>query len=227
MDSFAKLERSGARHNSQSRPRTFNMERRDLSREDWEEIEQRFSNIAQTSTRISNSRNTGGAAATADSDCEVEDLQAILDDALRGMDRLDPQRANAAAEQAGRLAESSGSDSRAGPSAHTTSGLPPAAQQQAIDSRANTGQNQRNPSAQAQHQQTCESCGTNTTPEWRRGPTGPRTLCNACGLYYAKLQRRRARGEEDPEDDESNSGGGSVGDGSSNAGGGDGITITA
>jgi hypothetical protein len=26
------------------------------------------------------------------------------------------------------------------------------------------------------------------TPEWRRGPLGPRTLCNACGLIYAKLK---------------------------------------
>ncbi len=29
------------------------------------------------------------------------------------------------------------------------------------------------------------------TPEWRRGPDGARTLCNACGLHYAKLERKR------------------------------------
>ncbi|KAG7289882.1 hypothetical protein NEMBOFW57_006259 [Staphylotrichum longicolle] len=29
------------------------------------------------------------------------------------------------------------------------------------------------------------------TPGWRRGPNGARTLCNACGLYYAKLERKR------------------------------------
>ncbi|PKI84393.1 hypothetical protein MVES_001783 [Malassezia vespertilionis] len=29
------------------------------------------------------------------------------------------------------------------------------------------------------------------TPEWRRGPDGARTLCNACGLHFAKLVRRR------------------------------------
>jgi len=33
----------------------------------------------------------------------------------------------------------------------------------------------------------CTSCGTNTTPEWRKGPSGPKTLCNACGLQYVKI----------------------------------------
>ncbi|KAI8595339.1 hypothetical protein EDD21DRAFT_313521 [Dissophora ornata] len=28
----------------------------------------------------------------------------------------------------------------------------------------------------------CLSCDSSDTPEWRRGPDGPRTLCNACGL---------------------------------------------
>lgn len=37
----------------------------------------------------------------------------------------------------------------------------------------------------------CLSCGTLSTAEWRRGPTGPRTLCNACGLLFAKITRMR------------------------------------
>lgn len=37
----------------------------------------------------------------------------------------------------------------------------------------------------------CHSCGNSDTPEWRRGPDGARTLCNACGLHFAKLVRRR------------------------------------
>lgn len=37
----------------------------------------------------------------------------------------------------------------------------------------------------------CHSCGHSDTPEWRRGPEGARTLCNACGLHFAKLVRRR------------------------------------
>ncbi|RDB26357.1 hypothetical protein Hypma_006747 [Hypsizygus marmoreus] len=36
----------------------------------------------------------------------------------------------------------------------------------------------------------CHSCNIRETPEWRRGPDGARTLCNACGLHYAKLQRK-------------------------------------
>lgn len=32
----------------------------------------------------------------------------------------------------------------------------------------------------------CLACSATETPEWRRGPTGPRTLCNACGLFFAK-----------------------------------------
>ncbi|EJD07157.1 uncharacterized protein FOMMEDRAFT_33375, partial [Fomitiporia mediterranea MF3/22] len=37
----------------------------------------------------------------------------------------------------------------------------------------------------------CHSCNIRETPEWRRGPDGARTLCNACGLHYAKLIRKR------------------------------------
>jgi len=37
----------------------------------------------------------------------------------------------------------------------------------------------------------CHSCGRSETPEWRRGPDGARTLCNVCGLNYAKLTRKQ------------------------------------
>ncbi|KAG9014863.1 hypothetical protein FRB94_009021 [Tulasnella sp. JGI-2019a] len=36
----------------------------------------------------------------------------------------------------------------------------------------------------------CHSCFSTETPEWRRGPDGARTLCNACGLHFAKLAKR-------------------------------------
>eukprot|EP01113_Clastostelium_recurvatum_P023226 TRINITY_DN2775_c0_g1_i2.p1 TRINITY_DN2775_c0_g1~~TRINITY_DN2775_c0_g1_i2.p1 ORF type:complete len:825 (+),score=155.38 TRINITY_DN2775_c0_g1_i2:226-2700(+) len=35
----------------------------------------------------------------------------------------------------------------------------------------------------------CRLCRATTTPEWRKGPDGAKTLCNACGLQYAKLLR--------------------------------------
>ncbi|RDW62584.1 hypothetical protein BP5796_10886 [Coleophoma crateriformis] len=42
----------------------------------------------------------------------------------------------------------------------------------------------------AAHPGRCHSCNRAETPEWRRGPDGARTLCNACGLHYAKLTRK-------------------------------------
>ncbi|ODQ56329.1 hypothetical protein SAICODRAFT_106826 [Saitoella complicata NRRL Y-17804] len=33
----------------------------------------------------------------------------------------------------------------------------------------------------------CANCQRRDTPEWRRGPDGKRSLCNRCGLKYAKL----------------------------------------
>ncbi|EJP61481.1 GATA zinc finger domain-containing protein 10 [Beauveria bassiana] len=41
----------------------------------------------------------------------------------------------------------------------------------------------------------CHSCNITQAPEWRRGPEGAGTLCNACGLHYAKLERNRLRAE--------------------------------
>lgn len=35
----------------------------------------------------------------------------------------------------------------------------------------------------------CTDCGTS---EWRKGPSGPKTLCNACGLRWAKKEKKRA-----------------------------------
>ena len=32
----------------------------------------------------------------------------------------------------------------------------------------------------------CTTCGRTHSPMWRKGPLGPSTLCNACGLKYAK-----------------------------------------
>lgn len=35
-------------------------------------------------------------------------------------------------------------------------------------------------------QKECANCHTRTTPEWRRGPSGNRDLCNTCGLQWAR-----------------------------------------
>ena len=36
------------------------------------------------------------------------------------------------------------------------------------------------PDGKKSHPTKCLGCGATETPEWRRGPLGPRTLCNAC-----------------------------------------------
>ncbi|GMH45114.1 hypothetical protein BSKO_13071 [Bryopsis sp. KO-2023] len=34
----------------------------------------------------------------------------------------------------------------------------------------------------------CTSCGTHKTAQWRAGPYGPKTLCNACGVRYSRAR---------------------------------------
>ncbi|GAA5990935.1 hypothetical protein JCM5350_008284 [Sporobolomyces pararoseus] len=41
----------------------------------------------------------------------------------------------------------------------------------------------------------CRDCGTVDSPEWRKGPDGPKSLCNACGLRYAKLVSKNKKAE--------------------------------
>mmetsp|Transcript_13973 Transcript_13973/g.30215 ORF Transcript_13973/g.30215 Transcript_13973/m.30215 type:complete len:624 (-) Transcript_13973:1251-3122(-) len=36
----------------------------------------------------------------------------------------------------------------------------------------------------------CVECGATSTPQWREGPAGPKTLCNACGVRYVRAQQR-------------------------------------
>ncbi|THU62075.1 hypothetical protein C4D60_Mb01t01340 [Musa balbisiana] len=38
----------------------------------------------------------------------------------------------------------------------------------------------------------CANCHTTSTPLWRNGPRGPKSLCNACGIRYKKEERRAA-----------------------------------
>ncbi|XP_023524318.1 GATA transcription factor 21-like [Cucurbita pepo subsp. pepo] len=38
----------------------------------------------------------------------------------------------------------------------------------------------------------CSDCNTTTTPLWRSGPQGPKSLCNACGIRQRKARRAMA-----------------------------------
>ena len=43
----------------------------------------------------------------------------------------------------------------------------------------------------------CRRCGVEDTPKWRPGPDGRRTLCNVCGLLFARRERRKYINGED------------------------------
>jgi len=45
-------------------------------------------------------------------------------------------------------------------------------------------------------QYVCITCGRTDSPEWRKGPQGPKTLCNACGLRWAKKSRKLEGGSD-------------------------------
>lgn len=40
-------------------------------------------------------------------------------------------------------------------------------------------------------QYVCVTCGRTDSPEWRKGPMGAKTLCNACGLRWAKRNQKK------------------------------------
>lgn len=44
-------------------------------------------------------------------------------------------------------------------------------------------------------EKSCAMCSTKNTPEWRRGPSGNRDLCNSCGLRWAKQIRGQAQAQ--------------------------------
>ncbi|EGW33285.1 uncharacterized protein SPAPADRAFT_66267 [Spathaspora passalidarum NRRL Y-27907] len=54
-----------------------------------------------------------------------------------------------------------------------------------------------NPELSIKPEITCQHCCSQETPEWRRGPEGSRTLCNACGLFYSKLIKKYGLQEAD------------------------------
>ncbi|RAL45524.1 hypothetical protein DM860_016016 [Cuscuta australis] len=42
----------------------------------------------------------------------------------------------------------------------------------------------------------CANCDTTSTPLWRNGPRGPKSLCNACGIRFKKEEKRAAAAAE-------------------------------
>lgn len=48
----------------------------------------------------------------------------------------------------------------------------------------------RNSGAPPTGVQQCANCRATTSPEWRKGPSGKKDLCNACGLRYSRLKAK-------------------------------------
>jgi PAS domain S-box-containing protein len=42
-----------------------------------------------------------------------------------------------------------------------------------------------------EEQKICAQCHRQDSPEWRRGPNGPKELCNACGLRYKSMYKKQ------------------------------------
>ncbi|KAF8526027.1 hypothetical protein BU17DRAFT_62559 [Hysterangium stoloniferum] len=56
------------------------------------------------------------------------------------------------------------------------------------DSYANVGRLSGNPPTGVMR---CAACKSTSSPEWRKGPSGKKDLCNACGLRYSRAKAKK------------------------------------
>ncbi|TCD60860.1 hypothetical protein EIP91_009393 [Steccherinum ochraceum] len=61
------------------------------------------------------------------------------------------------------------------------------------DSYGNGGRSAGNPPVGVNK---CASCKVTHSPEWRKGPSGKKDLCNACGLRYARSRAKKEGGAQ-------------------------------
>ncbi|KAH0583700.1 Cutinase gene palindrome-binding protein [Termitomyces sp. J132] len=71
----------------------------------------------------------------------------------------------------------------------TDAPVPPANPSPGEDDNEDTSRRKKFKKISAGEQYVCITCGRTDSPEWRKGPLGPKTLCNACGLRWAKQTR--------------------------------------
>ncbi|KAF2091300.1 hypothetical protein K490DRAFT_34011 [Saccharata proteae CBS 121410] len=55
----------------------------------------------------------------------------------------------------------------------------------------NRGSSEKKKKLKVADEYVCTDCGTLDSPEWRKGPNGPKSLCNACGLRWAKKEKKK------------------------------------
>ncbi|KAJ8102699.1 hypothetical protein POJ06DRAFT_54036 [Lipomyces tetrasporus] len=61
-------------------------------------------------------------------------------------------------------------------------------------SNGNADKPTKKPKVSDDKEYVCTECGTLDSPEWRKGPQGPKTLCNACGLRWSKSLKKKTLG---------------------------------
>ncbi|KAF7330504.1 hypothetical protein MVEN_02489800 [Mycena venus] len=69
--------------------------------------------------------------------------------------------------------------------------VPPPRRRVSPGSRESGGSSGRNGGTRPAGVLRCSSCKTTTSPEWRKGPSGKKELCNACGLRYARSRAKK------------------------------------
>ncbi|CAH8272267.1 unnamed protein product [Arabidopsis lyrata] len=62
--------------------------------------------------------------------------------------------------------------------------MAPLGKKQAIDGGHRRKKDVSSPESGGAEGRQCLHCATDKTPQWRTGPMGPKTLCNACGVRY-------------------------------------------
>ncbi|KAE7999934.1 hypothetical protein FH972_004312 [Carpinus fangiana] len=67
---------------------------------------------------------------------------------------------------------------------------PPSAPQSHKSSRGGNNGGNNNAANDPLLARRCANCDTTSTPLWRNGPRGPKSLCNACGIRFKKEERR-------------------------------------
>ena len=142
----------------------FLMQHQQLSTEDWSEAKRLFDRVAKLSEELSEGLADDQNAEMVDSEEALDYLEAIMDDVLHGIQKIDPKKAQEIKEMSqGSLVNLSDASSLATASlgASSTHG-------QRMDPQRHLIAPQQSPMATpARH---CTSCGTVTTPEWRKGP---------------------------------------------------------
>ncbi|PWA63019.1 Zinc finger, GATA-type [Artemisia annua] len=63
-----------------------------------------------------------------------------------------------------------------------------------LQDKRSSGESEEEMNESSGDSRSCRDCKTTSTPLWRGGPDGPKTLCNACGIKYNKKRRAQLRG---------------------------------